>query len=139
MSSNVALELKNIGNTNICSHHIYRSKILKFQDTKVFSQIRRMKEFATFEFECVQNSKDKRIQNIRIRVCSKIKRMKKFKTCDLFSYYRFKMESGKLKSYTLAFKRRVLIRLEENDNNISKTAKEFNIHRKNLQRYFQSC
>ena len=51
--------------------------------------------------------------------------MKEFKTCDLFSYYRFKMESGKLKSYTLAFKKRVLIRLEENDNNISKTAKEF--------------
>ena len=47
------------------------------------------------------------------------------------------MESGKLKSYTLAFKKRVLIRLEENDNNISKTAKEFNIHRKNLQQWIQ--
>ena len=42
--------------------------------------------------------------------------MKEFKTCDLFSYYGFKMESGKLKIYTLAFKKRVLIRLEENDN-----------------------
>ena len=39
------------------------------------------------------------------------------------------MESGKLKSYTLAFKKRVLIRLEENDNNISNTAKEFNLQR----------
>ena len=39
------------------------------------------------------------------------------------------MDSGKLK--------RVLIRLEENDNNISKTAKEFNIHRKNLQQWIQ--
>ena len=47
------------------------------------------------------------------------------------------MESGKLKSYTLAFKKRVLIRLEENNNNISKTAKEFNIHRKNVQRWIQ--
>ena len=47
------------------------------------------------------------------------------------------MESIKLKSYTLAFKKRVLIPLEENDNNISKTAKEFNIHRKNLQRMVQ--
>ena len=47
------------------------------------------------------------------------------------------MDSGKLKSYTLAFKKKVLIRLEENDNNISKTAKEFNIHRKNLQRWIQ--
>ena len=47
------------------------------------------------------------------------------------------MESGKLKSYALAFKKRVLIRLEENDNNISKTAKEFNIHRKNLQQWIQ--
>ena len=47
------------------------------------------------------------------------------------------MESGKLKSYALAFKKRVLIRLEENDNNMSKTAKEFNIHRKNLQRWIQ--
>ena len=37
--------------------------------------------------------------------------------------------SGKLKSYTLAFKKRVLIRLEENDNNISNTAKEFNLQR----------
>ena len=55
----------------------------------------------------------------------------------MFSYYRFKMESGKLKSYTLAFQKRVLIRLEENDNNISKTAKEFNIHRKNLQQWIQ--
>ena len=63
--------------------------------------------------------------------------MKEFKVCDLLSYYRFEMESGKLKSYTLAFKKRVLIRLEENDNNISKTAKEFNIHRKNLQRWIQ--
>ena len=57
--------------------------------------------------------------------------MKQFKTCDLFSYYRFKME------YTLAFKKTVLIRLGKNDNNISKTAKEFNIHRKNLQRWIQ--
>ena len=63
--------------------------------------------------------------------------MKELKTCDLFSYYRFKMEPGKLKSYTLAFKKRVLIRLEENNNYISKTAKEFNIHRKNLQRWIQ--
>ena len=63
--------------------------------------------------------------------------MKEFKMCDLLSYYRFKMESGKLKSYALAFKKRVLIRLEENDNNISKTAKEFNIHRKNLQQWIQ--
>ena len=51
--------------------------------------------------------------------------MKEFKTYDLISYYCFKMESGKLKSYTLAFKKRVLIRLEENDNNTYKTAKEF--------------
>ena len=64
--------------------------------------------------------------------------MKEFKTCDLFSYYRFKMESGKLKSYTLAFKKRILIRLEKGDNNtVSKTAKEFDIHRKNLQRWIQ--
>ena len=64
-------------------------------------------------------------------MCSKIKRIKEFKTCDLFSYYRFKMESGKLKSYTLAFKKRVKkIQLEENDNNISTTVKEFNIQRK---------
>ena len=63
--------------------------------------------------------------------------MKEFKTCDLFSYYRFKMESGKLKSYTLPLKKRVLTRLEENNNNISKTAKEFKIHRKNLQRWIQ--
>ena len=47
------------------------------------------------------------------------------------------MESGKLKSYALAFKKRVLIRLGENENNISKTAKEFNIHRKNLQQWIQ--
>ena len=47
------------------------------------------------------------------------------------------MESGKLKTYALAFKKRVLIRSEENDNNMSKTAKEFNIHRKNLQRWIQ--
>ena len=47
------------------------------------------------------------------------------------------MDSGKLKSYALAFQKRVLIRLEENDNNISKTAKEFNIHRKNLQQWIQ--
>ena len=51
--------------------------------------------------------------------------MKEFKPCDLFSYCRFQMESGKFKSFTLTFKKRVLIRLEENDNNISKTAKEF--------------
>ena len=42
-----------------------------------------------------------------------------------------------MKSNALAFKKTVLIRLEENDNNISKTAKEFNIHRKNLQRWIQ--
>ena len=58
-------------------------------------------------------------------MCSKIKRVKEFKMCDLFSYYHFKMESGKLKSYALVFKKRVLIRLEGNDNNISKAAKEF--------------
>ena len=63
--------------------------------------------------------------------------MKEFKTCNLFSYYRFKMESQKLKSYTMAFKIRVLIRLAENDNKISKIAKEFNIHRKNLPRWIQ--
>ena len=42
-----------------------------------------------------------------------------------------------MKSYTLAFKRRVLIGLEENDNNISKNKKEFDIHRKSLQRWIQ--
>ena len=85
-----------------------------------------------------KNQKNKRIQNnVRIRVFSKIKRMKEFKTYNLLSYYRFTMDSGKLKSYTLAFKKKVLIRLEQNDNNISKTAKEFNIHRKNLQRWIQ--
>ena len=47
------------------------------------------------------------------------------------------MESRKLRSYTLALNKRVLVRLEENDNNISKTAKEFNIHRKNLQRWIE--
>ena len=61
--------------------------------------------------------------------------MKEFKICDLFTYYCFEIESGKMKSNALAFKKTVLIRLEENDNNISKTAKEFNIHRKNLQRW----
>ena len=81
------------------------------------AKIKRIKEFKTFGFQCVRKSKE-------------------FKTCDLFSYYRFKIESGKLKSYTLSFKK-VLIRLEENDNNVSKTAKEFNIHRKNLQRWTQ--
>ena len=63
--------------------------------------------------------------------------MKEFKPCDLFSYCRFQMESGKFKSFTLTFKKRVLIRLEENDNNISKTTKEFNIRKKNLQRWIQ--
>ena len=48
--------------------------------------------------------------------------MKEFKTCDLISYYCFKMESGKWKSYTLAFKKRVLIGLEETNNNISNSA-----------------
>ena len=62
--------------------------------------------------------------------------MKEFKTCDLL-LLSFKMESGKLKNYTLAFKKRVLIRLKENDNNISKTAKELNIQRKNLQQWIQ--
>ena len=38
------------------------------------------------------------------------------------------------KSYTPAFKRRVLTRLEENDN-MAMTAHESNIHRKNLQRW----
>ena len=47
------------------------------------------------------------------------------------------MESEKLKSYTMAFKKRFLIWLEENDNNISKTAQEYNTHRKNLQRWIQ--
>ena len=48
------------------------------------------------------------------------------------------MKSGKLKSYTLAFKKKILIRLEKNGNNtVSKTAKEFDIHRKNLQRWIQ--
>ena len=45
----------------------------------------------------------------------------------------FIMEPRTLKNYTLAFKKRVLTRLEENDNSIVKTAREFNIHRKNLQ------
>ena len=63
--------------------------------------------------------------------------MKEFKICDLFIYYCFKMESGKMKSNALAFKKTVLIRLEENDNNISKTVKELNIQRKNLQRWIQ--
>ena len=51
--------------------------------------------------------------------------MKEFKICDFFTYYCFKIESGKMKSNALAFKKTVLIRLEENDNNISKTVKEF--------------
>ena len=38
------------------------------------------------------------------------------------------------KSYTPAFKRRVLTRLEENDNMVM-TAHESNIHRKNLQQW----
>ena len=35
------------------------------------------------------------------------------------------MEPRTLKSYTLAFKKRVLTRLEENSNNIAKTVREF--------------
>ena len=71
--------------------------------------------------------------------------MKEFTTCNLFSYYRFKMESEKLKSYTQAFKKRVLIRLEENDNNKSKTAKnlysqkDFAMKDSTERRYFQNC
>ena len=57
--------------------------------------------------------------------------------CNLLSYYRFKIESRKLNSYTLAFKKRVLIRLKENDNNMANTAKEFNIRRKNFQRWIR--
>ena len=56
---------------------------------------------------------------------------------EFYRYYRFKMESRKLRSYTLALNKRVLVRLEENDNNIPKTAKEFNIHRKNLQQWIE--
>ena len=37
---------------------IYRSNIFEFQDTKVFSQIRKIKKFTTFEFKCVQKSKE---------------------------------------------------------------------------------
>ena len=44
------------------------------------------------------------------------------------------MEPRTLKSYTLAFKNSLTL-LEENKNNIEKTACEFNIHRKNLHRW----
>ena len=76
-----------------------------------------MKEFTTFEFECVQKSKEQK--NSKQRSYSSVfenQKNERIQKCDLFSYYGFKMESGKLKSYTLAFKKRVLIRLEENDN-----------------------
>ena len=92
---------------------------MKFQDTKCFHKSEEWKNSQHLNSNEFKNQKNKRIQNnVRIRACSKIKRMKEFKMCDLLSYYRFKMESGKLKSYALAFKKRVLIRLEENDNNI---------------------
>ena len=47
----------------------------------------------------------------------------------------FKIDSRTLKSYILSFKKRVLTRLEENDNNTEKTTRELNIHQKNLQRW----
>ena len=37
--------------------------------------------------------------------------------------------------YTLSFKKKVLDKLEENGNNIAQTARDFNIHRKNVQRW----
>ena len=39
------------------------------------------------------------------------------------------------KCYTLSFKKKVLDKLEENGNNIAQTARDFNIHRKNVQRW----
>ena len=45
------------------------------------------------------------------------------------------MDAKGLKSYTLLFKKNVLLCLEENDNNFSKTAREFNIYPKNVQRW----
>ena len=47
----------------------------------------------------------------------------------------FKLEHRTLKSYTAAFKKRVLTRLEERDNNKARTTREFNIYRKKLQRW----
>ena len=41
------------------------------------------------------------------------------------------------KSYSLHFKRAVLKKLEENNDNIAQTAAEFNIHRKNIQRWIR--
>ena len=66
MSSNVALEFKNIGNTNICSRHYLLVKNF---------EVSRHKSVFT-------NQKNKRIHNLWIRMCSKIKRIKEFKTFE---------------------------------------------------------
>ena len=45
------------------------------------------------------------------------------------------MADKKRKNYSLHFKKAVLKRLEENHQNISQTAAQFNIHRNNIQRW----
>ena len=47
----------------------------------------------------------------------------------------FKKELQTLNSYTLSFKKQVLTHQEENDNNIAKTARAFDINGKSLQRW----
>lgn len=52
-----------------------------------------------------------------------------------FIVHAFMYTSKTRKNYSLYFKKTVLKRVEENNHNIAQTAAEFNIHRKNNQRW----
>ena len=65
MASNVALEFKNTGNTNICSRHYLQVKFFRVSRHKsVFTN--QKKKFATFEFEYVEKSKEQKNSKQRL-------------------------------------------------------------------------
>ena len=118
MPSNVTLKFKKIRSTNFCSSHIqikFTMTVLKCWKFKTQNKM--------FKIRILNGN-----SNIQIRIQFPEQNKNNRKVIGNFI-----MEPRTLKNYTLAFKKRVLTRLEENDNSIVKTAREFNIHRKNLQ------
>ena len=123
MPSNVTLKFKKMWKTNVCSSHIQIKftitvfKCWKFKTQEKLLKIRTLDGDSNIQIR-IQFREQNKIKINRRVICN------------------FKMEPRTFtKSYTPAFKRRVLTRLEENDKNMAMTAHESNIHRKNLQRW----
>ena len=122
MPSNVFLKFKKIWSSNLCCSHIqikFTITILKCWKIKTQNKLFKIR---TLDVDSSIQIWIQFPEQNKTKINRKVIR-------------NFKKELQTLNSYTLSFKKQVLTHQEENDNNIAKTARAFDINGKSLQRW----